>query len=408
MRTRTACLLLAACAAPPVLQVEEVLLTDPHLPPPRQTLTLDAPAGLPVGYTQRVEVTGGLSIGEVVYLVRARTAAGGSCPGVLGGACLALDAPLTLIASTRVEAPGGASLWFEVPATMPVGSAIGLQAVVVRGLGGTSSVVSNPARARTVAAVPGCTHPLADNHDPVATVDDGSCSWPGWVDVDGDGWPGADDCDDADPSVNPEDGGCEMPCQDTSPQLTVTLEPAQPRVNDAIEAVVTLGPTCYPPGLSYRWQIDGVEQVGQTGPSLPAGTHARAEEVSVQVTAHASGWLVEADAHVQIANTPPTLGACVVSPGPVGVADALTVAPTGAVDADGDPVEVRVQWEQVFGPVWVGLPGETSTTLASCADRYVPGAWFHCDPGDRLRATCTPFDGEEEGEMVSSAVVEVR
>lgn len=154
-------------------------LIDPTLAeaPPPPVLTLDVPdALLHPGYTTALSVTGDLAVGEVVYVVASMARGAGPCLAPLGGACLSVLGP-RLVASAVVEETGGVEVMVPVPAAAPIGATVWFQAAVVRGWGGSASVLSNLDASVTEVGVPGCPDSRADNYDPAANVDDGSCTY---------------------------------------------------------------------------------------------------------------------------------------------------------------------------------------------------------------------------------------
>ncbi|HMV70471.1 MAG TPA: hypothetical protein PKA64_26760 [Myxococcota bacterium] len=145
------------------------------LPPPPQ-LTLTAPAPMLIGHAATVTVTGDLAVGEIAYIGVSTAAGRGPCPASLGGQCLSITAP-RLLGSVTVEETGAAELTFTVPPNLPPGRDMVFQAALVRGINGQATVLSNTDSATSEAAASGCTDPNADNYDPVANLDDGSCTY---------------------------------------------------------------------------------------------------------------------------------------------------------------------------------------------------------------------------------------
>lgn len=162
-------LLLAACA------VDESTWEagSEQLPPPA-TIRLTAPDGLYVGRSNVLRVTGNLGQQEPVYLAGSLAGPGaGPCPGALGGSCLDVLAP-RLLTSGPFDGTS-ADLTVSVPPTLPAGTTLSFQAVVIRGAGGSATVLSAPLSVVALEYLPGCTDPAAPNYDPTATFDDGSC-----------------------------------------------------------------------------------------------------------------------------------------------------------------------------------------------------------------------------------------
>ncbi|MFG0331703.1 MAG: hypothetical protein ACF8PN_17595 [Phycisphaerales bacterium] len=85
--------------------------------------------------------------GEIVSFVYSLNGIGiGPCLRPLGGLCLDILAPLTLIGEATADSNGLAVLFESVPPNAPSGREIFTQAVVQRGVGGEDSVKSNPER----------------------------------------------------------------------------------------------------------------------------------------------------------------------------------------------------------------------------------------------------------------------
>lgn len=167
---RLAFLFLAACAP------EAASLPDDLQAPPA-SVTLEGPDRLFVGRTNTFVVSGNLGQQEPVYLAISTTGTGrGPCPPALGGRCLGILAP-TLLGQENFDGDS-AEISVAVPSAAPAGMTVYLQAGVARGLGGNSSVLSNVISVETEDYLPGCTDPGANNYDPGATVDDGSCIIP--------------------------------------------------------------------------------------------------------------------------------------------------------------------------------------------------------------------------------------
>lgn len=167
---RLTLLLLAACAP------DAASLPDADLAPPA-SVVLEGPARLFVGRTNTFVVSGNLGQQEPVYLAVSTAGTGrGPCPPALGGRCLGILAP-TLVGNAAFDGDT-AEISVTVPSTAPAGLTVHLQAGIARGLGGNASVLSNVVSLETEDYILGCTDPGANNYDPGATVDDGSCVIP--------------------------------------------------------------------------------------------------------------------------------------------------------------------------------------------------------------------------------------
>lgn len=98
---------------------------------------------LRVGRAAEFVASGAVS-GELVhFLYSLRGIGAGSCPPVLGGLCLDLLDPITVIGNARADGNGTARLEVTIPGGAPVGQAVHTQAVIRRGSGGADSVKSN-------------------------------------------------------------------------------------------------------------------------------------------------------------------------------------------------------------------------------------------------------------------------
>jgi cysteine-rich repeat protein len=140
----------AGCADSPAPAVVDALPVDQLAPP---ALTLDATAVLP-GQPLSFAVYG-LGPGERAYVLRSSSiSATGPCPGIIGGLCLDLRAPVAVLGSSLAGPSGVATLTLTVPAPVPVGLSVAFQAVAIRGLGGSASVKSQAVERETGAILP--------------------------------------------------------------------------------------------------------------------------------------------------------------------------------------------------------------------------------------------------------------
>jgi hypothetical protein len=160
-------LLIAACAT------DDLMLPEGALPPPA-SVVLTAPGQLFIGETNTFTVTGNLGQQEPVYLAASVAGLGdGPCPPVLGGSCLAILSP-RVVGNGVFDGPD-AEIDITIPGSFTPGTAIHFQAVVIRGVGGAATVLSETVSLAAEAYIPGCTDPASLNYDPIATFDDGSC-----------------------------------------------------------------------------------------------------------------------------------------------------------------------------------------------------------------------------------------
>ncbi|MFG0330716.1 MAG: hypothetical protein ACF8PN_12565 [Phycisphaerales bacterium] len=105
-------------------------------------LTLSTPALLPRGDMVTLTVSGA-EAGESIYVLYSFAGVGsGSCPPQLGGLCLDLLDPVSILANAITDTNGEASISDVVPANAPLRE-VHTQAVARRGAGGGDSVKSN-------------------------------------------------------------------------------------------------------------------------------------------------------------------------------------------------------------------------------------------------------------------------
>lgn len=153
-------------------------LTEPAdlLPPPSpvrdmQLTHTDAILGGTVDF-----VLTGAGVAETAYFVRGTGGFGaGPCIPEAGGRCLDLLGPGVVLLGTAItDAAGTAVLTVPVPAGAPVGLEVSVQALIIRGLGGVDSLVSDPVAATvadpaqgwctgSTAAFGGSTYAFCDN-----------------------------------------------------------------------------------------------------------------------------------------------------------------------------------------------------------------------------------------------------
>jgi len=142
---------------------------------------------------------------------------------------------------------------------------------------------------------------------------------------------------------------------------------------------------------SIAWSVNGTA-VG-TGDALLAGSHAKGDTVSCEVTPNdgtADGTPVSDS--ITVGNTAPQTTAVSLTPSSPDTADTLTASYT-ATDMDGDSPSASYAW-YVDG------------SLASATGSTLDGAtWF--DKGQEVYLTVTPNDGTEDGTAVTSSPVTV-
>ncbi len=139
--------LLAACGVD--ADPAELLPAD-QAPVPELVLSHN---GIDPGTTTTFRIDGA-SYGETVYLtysLRARVEGAGICASIIGNQCLDLLAPVQVLRTGMVDATGRADILVDVPDRIADGDSLSVQAVVVRGLGGADSLISN---SETLVATP--------------------------------------------------------------------------------------------------------------------------------------------------------------------------------------------------------------------------------------------------------------
>lgn len=197
----------------------------------------------------------------------------------------------------------------------------------------------------------------------------------------------------SDPEVAGLPAVAEASIANSAPEvLAVSLSPEQPYVTDDVVASVT-GADADGDAIAYdyRWFVDGVEV--QRGPSdtLPAGSFAKHQLLSVEVTPNdgvVDGAAFDSVDAVAI-NSLPSASAPSIDPAAAYESSTLSCLPAGFTDADADPEGWTYSWS-VNGRV----AGSAST---------LDGTAF--DKGDRVACAATPVDGEASGDAVTSAEV---
>jgi hypothetical protein len=231
-------------------------------------------------------------------------------------------------------------------------------------------------------------------------------------DRDGDGATICDaDCDDTEPLAFPgasevDFDGIDRDCDgfdstNRVPVASVFVAPVGTEGPAVAVASATDGdagtPDETPITYSYAWSVNGTPVGGDT-PTLAGSFFSRDQTVQVRVIAHDGrdpSQPVETSFVVQ--NTPPVLDAVVVTPDPATDLDELTATLDGATDADGDNVTFSCFWQRQTAPdTWTPLFGQNGPTLGACTTNTT------CSPGDVVRATCVPYDGQVVGLPVPS------
>lgn len=136
-----------------VLAVSACSTTPPSVqtPPPALGLELSVSALVP---GEDVTITiDGLMPNERVFLGRGAGLGAGPCPGIAGGACLDIASPVALLSRPTADVQGHVEVVVSLPANVPLGQVVGLQALAVRGPGGVDSVWSNAVERTTTDSV---------------------------------------------------------------------------------------------------------------------------------------------------------------------------------------------------------------------------------------------------------------
>lgn len=170
----------------------------------------------------------------------------------------------------------------------------------------------------------------------------------------------------------------------------VRLEPRDPRTNDVVRArVAARDPDGEPAHLRYAWTIDGI-RLPNTGDTLELHRARKGARVEVEVTA-SDGRAASAprSAAVEVENSPPVITSIQVdAPSPLQPGQAA-LAVAQANDADGDPVQVEIEWWVDDRRAGVGASFDTSALRT----------------GESLRARARAGDGESWGAFADSAAL---
>lgn len=132
---------LIGCATGEPVEPDALTLAgvDEQLPPPGAPLALAA-GQFSAGSSVTITISNA-DPGENVYLIRSSAMGAGPCPGALGGMCVDVVAPV-IMGPFGANGAGVATLSPTLPAGLPVGTEVCLQAIGRRGPGGVNSVKS--------------------------------------------------------------------------------------------------------------------------------------------------------------------------------------------------------------------------------------------------------------------------
>lgn len=266
-------------------------------------ITLVAPGSVYAGEVHRFEVTGAHP-DERVYFLRGRPGIDvGPCYSFLGNACMGVGAPVILATVGHADGSGVAAFDLFVPGLYG-GSSFGVQALVVRGLFGIDTVLSDPVDFTTVPrdtdgdGDPDHNDPCPDDN-PNDTDGDGICDTED-SDVDGDGVDNASDPDPDDPGVCGDADG--DTCDDCS---AAELEDADSNgICDDGELVVPPPPAgCAPEPVNLLGSGDTCKTILDDDPSAvsgyyrvdPDGAGGTSPFVAYcQMTVQGGGWMLYA------------------------------------------------------------------------------------------------------------------
>lgn len=176
----------------------------------------------------------------------------------------------------------------------------------------------------------------------------------------------------------------------------IAIDPAEPTSAQDLVALITMPATdadvSDTVGYTYLWARDGADVSEAATKTVSHTLTARGQVWSLRVVP-SDGWHPgeAATASVTIANSAPVVGGALVLPSSGATDSVLTCSATGAVDADGDAVELAFEWlvngeHAGDGPT---LDGE------------------HFSKGDAVVCRVTPTDGTDAGEAVEAAPVPI-
>jgi hypothetical protein len=179
---------------------------------------------------------------------------------------------------------------------------------------------------------------------------------------------------------------------DTAPAITsIALLPASPSSDTPLYAeVATEDADGDPVSLAYRWELEGT--VVGTGATLPAGTAARGDVVTLTVTpTDGTREGAASSASITIGNAAPVVGSVTLTPAAVFTDDVLT-ASARASDADGDALTSTYDW-YVDGALVQSGAGDTLDGAA------------HFDRDATVHVVVTADDGADTTARASAPVV---
>lgn len=176
---------------------------------------------------------------------------------------------------------------------------------------------------------------------------------------------------------------------------TIEIVPSDPSTDDGLEVVVLTDATDDDGDAvtyNYQWYKDSALMSGYTLATVAATHTSKGEVWMVEVTAtDGEDEGAPATASVTVLNSPPSISGVSLSPSAPTTVDTITCTPSGWSDADDDAEGYRYAWT-VNGSAVSG----DSATLAGAFRK-----------NQRVVCTVTPWDGEEEGDPVSSSAVTV-
>ncbi|MBT3220612.1 MAG: hypothetical protein HN348_16120, partial [Proteobacteria bacterium] len=183
----------------------------------------------------------------------------------------------------------------------------------------------------------------------------------------------------------------------------ISFDPESPVTGDPLEAVIDVeawdpddGDTV---SYSYEWYLNGLPYNNPTFPttnnSISSGILTHPDYVEAHLIA-SDGTNVSAPAvaSVTVANSPPSMTDCEITPSFPGVDDKLTVAASGFTDPENQPEGYHYEWYRLDNSKWKST-GVTSNTFPKSNTTL----------SDEIKVKCIPFDGLDEGTKVWSSIV---
>lgn len=177
----------------------------------------------------------------------------------------------------------------------------------------------------------------------------------------------------------------------------VAIEPGAARAGQKLTAVITTE-SVDPEGdvvrYTYDWYVNGTPFSSGTTAWVPSGLSVRGEVWEVVVRPYdAYGYGEEGSAERTIDNSPPRLTSVALSPPSAKTDDDITSMASGWFDQDGDAEAYHIAW-YVNGTLDVGEVAAVYPATKTST-------------GDRLQASYTPYDADDEGTPVYSSIITI-